>query len=125
MKKGAEKRKHERTRKPFALDFRIRPYRDGEEFADGGDVVAALDVGSGGALFYYSRSFTPGSLLDIRVNFATPKAPVNCVGKVVRATETGSSDLFLVAVAFVQIDEMGTGLVNTTIEEFSPKNLGR
>lgn len=118
---GAERRKFKRIRKPFIVQFHIRPHVTDKRSSKNWDMVAVLDLGAGGALFYYNKKIEVDSTLDMKVNVSLYKDPVVCTGKVIRVIELGYSYMFLVAVVFSDIDKKESEMINRIAEEFHSK----
>jgi hypothetical protein len=120
MYKGPERRRHKRIQKPFMVRFRVRPREAGGVPADW-DIGAVLNLGVGGALFYYNRKPKIDSFLDLKMNFPAYKGSINCSGKVIRVEELSYARMFLVAVVFADISEKGKEVLNKAIEGFYSK----
>jgi len=118
MNKGKEKRKYKRIKKPFMVRFQIKPHGSGDAEWN---MVAVLNLGAGGVLFYYNKEVGLDSLLDIRIDFSTVKTPVNCVGRVIRVEELGYSQIFLTALVFTDIADKDRDMINRIAEEFHSK----
>lgn len=119
--KGDERRKYKRVKKPFIVGFQVRPHSPGLDDFSGWDMVATLDLGAGGILFYYDRKLEVGSYLDLRINFSVARPPIKCVGKVIRIEEPHCGYMFLVAVVFTEIDEKDQLALNDVVEKLYHK----
>jgi len=108
---GQDRRKHKRIDKPYMVRF--KPHDDAEAKWD---MVAVLNFGAGGALFYYNRKLNVDQILDIKINFTPSRPAINCLGKVLRS-EGVPAGMFLVAVVFVGMDDLEQEYVNKTIED--------
>jgi hypothetical protein len=108
---GPERRKHKRIQKPYMVRF--KPHEDPESKWD---MVAVLNFGAGGALFYHANPVESDQILDIKINFTPSKDTITCQGKVIRC-ESVPAGMFLIAVNFVDMDELQQEYVNKTIED--------
>ena len=108
---GPERRKHRRIQKPYMVRF--KPHDNAEAKWD---MVAVLNFGAGGTLFYYNEYIEANQILDIKINFTPSKDAINCMGKVIRCA-TVPAGMYLIAVNFVDIDELLQEYVNKTIED--------
>jgi hypothetical protein len=79
-------------------------------------MVAVIDIGAGGILFYYNRSIEVGTALDLKVNYSAEKDPVICEGKVIRVLPVPGGEFSLVAVVFEDIDEKERKSLDEVIE---------
>jgi c-di-GMP-binding flagellar brake protein YcgR len=108
---GPERRRYKRIRKPYMVRF--KPHDDAEARWD---MVAVLNFGAGGALFYYNSKVDEAQILDIKINFSSSKEAITCQGKVIRC-ESVPAGMYLIAVNFVGMDELQQEYVNKTIED--------
>ncbi|MFH1665086.1 MAG: PilZ domain-containing protein [Candidatus Omnitrophota bacterium] len=115
-----ERRKHKRVRKPFMISFQISSGKEEEKEFSGWDMVAVLNMGAGGALFYYTRKLRVGTTLDMKINISTAKDPIRCTGKVIRAEKLLNEYMFLTAVVFAEIDERERKIINDFAEAYCP-----
>ncbi|HNX91201.1 MAG TPA: PilZ domain-containing protein [Candidatus Omnitrophota bacterium] len=117
MYNGVERRKYKRVKKPFIISFQIRePGAPAKKY--GWDIVAALDIGAGGMLFYYNKRFSVGTELDLKINYSVDKDPLICSGKVIRSLPTPTDMLYFIAVVFADIADADRKALNDTIEIF-------
>lgn len=115
MYQGEERRQYKRVRKPFLVNFSVREHSGSRE-AKGWDMVAVVDLGAGGMLFYYNKRMEVGTSLDLKVNFSATRGPVQCTGKVVRLVALPAGDLFLTAVVFSDIKKEDKEALNKAVE---------
>ena len=108
---GPERRIHKRIQKPYMVRFKPHDIVEAKW-----DMVAVLNFGAGGALFYYNDYIEADQILDIKINFTPSKDAINCMGKVIRCTSVPAG-MYLLAVNFVDIDELQQEYVNKTIED--------
>lgn len=111
---GPERRKHKRIKKRYIMRFNIKKHDAAEEW----DMVALVDIGAGGALFYYNSNIEKDALLDLKINFDQDKDPITCTGKVLRCEELEYSYMYLIAVTFEDISQEEKDLINKAAEEF-------
>lgn len=116
MYKGAERRKYRRVQKPFMVRFQVRPREAGKVPPDW-DKGAVLNLGAGGALFYYNRKTRIDSILDLKMNFPAYEGSINCAGRVIRVEELPYAGMFLVAVVFTDIGDKAKEALNKAVEE--------
>ncbi len=114
----AERRKYKRVQRPFMISFQVHPEEGVEKVFTGWDMVAVLNLGAGGALFYYNKKLKAGSILDMKVNISTSKEPIGCTGKVIRVEKLLNEYMFLTAVVFTEIGEKERGLINDFAEAY-------
>jgi len=115
MYKGVERRKYKRVKKPFIVSFQVREH-DGKK--SGWDIVAVIDIGAGGMLFYYNKNLPIGTELDVKVNYSAEKEPLKCGGKIIRVMPTPTNFLYLTAVVFTEIEDSDRKSLNDTVEMF-------
>ena len=108
---GPERRKFKRIQKPYMVRF--KPHNDPDVKWD---MVAVLNFGAGGALFYHNQKLEADQILDIKINFTPSKDAITCMGKVIRCDGVPAK-MYLLAVNFVDIDELQQEYVNKTIED--------
>jgi len=117
MFKGKERRKYKRVKKPFIIGFQIKEHKGRKKAFEGWDMVAVLDIGAGGALFYYNKKVEVGSLLDLKVNFSPEEDPISCVGEVIRVEDLRAPYLFLVALIFSEITKKDRERIIRVVDE--------
>ena len=111
MYDGPERRKHKRVKKPYMVRFKKH-----DDAAGKWDMVAVLNIGAGGMLFYYNQDLGADSILDIKINVSSDSPDIECAGKVLRVEEMPLG-MYLVAVNFVDIDETSQETVQKTLDE--------
>ncbi|MBD3379778.1 MAG: hypothetical protein GF408_04880 [Candidatus Omnitrophica bacterium] len=117
MYKGPERRKYKRIRKRYIMRFSVRPHTEEDE-GSRWDMVALVDIGAGGALFYYNEKIEKDSILDLKINFAPERDPIECTAQVVRVEELEYSYMFLVAVNFQDISDEDKLMLIDAAEQF-------
>lgn len=116
MYKGQDRRNHKRVKKPFMVRFQICSGHEEELPFAGWDMVAVIDIGAGGTLFYYNKRLKEDSLLNMKINFSAEEEPIICYGKIIRIEELKSPEMFLVAVGFTDIAEKDRHAINRIAE---------
>ena len=109
--KGPERRTFKRIRKPYMVRF-----KPGDASEDKWDMVAVLNFGAGGALFYYNKDLKEGSILDVKINFTQSKPVINCSARVVRSVRVPAG-MFLVALNFIDIEKTDQEFLQNSIED--------
>ncbi len=113
---GEERRRSKRIKKPYIIRFQIKPHAEAKASLTGWDMVAVLDLGSGGTLFYYNKKIAEGSSVDLKINFSKNDEPMICGGEVLRVEPTGCAEIFLIAVRFDDIKEDDKKIINKVAE---------
>ena len=113
-----ERRKYVRSKTP--LIFRMRK-KDVD--VKSWDLGAVINIGAGGVLFYHSKKYEPGTLIDIYMEMATSEPPIQSVGEIVRIESLAEEkNIFFIAVKFVNVKENGK-TEPREIPVFKPENL--
>jgi c-di-GMP-binding flagellar brake protein YcgR len=109
--KGPERRRYKRINKPYMVRFKPRDAAEDEW-----DMVAVLNFGAGGALFYYNKDLKKGSILDVKINFTQSKPVINCTAKVLRS-EKVPAGMYLIALNFIDIQKSDQDFLQGSIED--------
>ncbi len=121
MYQGSDRRKYKRVKKPFLVNFQIRRHGALEEDRDW-DMVAVLNLGAGGILFYYNKKIGEGVFLDLKINYSPEKPPIKCLGKVIRTEKLEHAYMFLIAVILLDMSEEDRKLLVDVVEEYHSKS---
>lgn len=116
-KSANNRRRYKRIKKPFMVSFRVRKHKDAGKDDPRWDMIAVVNLGAGGILFYYNHKLKVGTQLDLIVNFSQKEDPIYSIGKVIRVEELPFSYMFLVAVVFEEIDEKQREIIENVAEE--------
>jgi len=118
MHNDKEKRKYKRVKKPFIVSFQIKTSDAPRKGPAVWDMVAVLNLGAGGMLFYYNKELKLDALMDLKINLLASKSPIECKGKVIRSEKLPFGHMYLVAVIFTDIDEKERAQINKAAEEY-------
>jgi len=118
MYQGDERRKYKRVKELPVVKIHVRPH---EEPSSDWHLAAVLNMGAGGALFYYNQKVKSGTKLDIRIDISSSKKSINCVAEVVRVISAGGGEMFLTAVVFKTISEGDRDVISRITEESHAK----
>ena len=117
-RKGPERRKSTRLKKPFSLRLHIR---GGGTFT-AWDMVFIKDISRSGLAFAYDLPFKKGILLDLRINFGADRGTIDCEGEVIRVQELKNKIRHEIGVVFVNISQADQELINQAAEDFRAKH---
>lgn len=107
-----ERRVTKRITKHFTA--RLRFY--GDHSADW-SIVVLKNLSSNGALFVYDHQLTPGTLVNLKINFWAQQQPIQCFGRVLRSSRISAS-FYEVAVYLNQIDAHDRQLIDWAADEY-------
>jgi hypothetical protein len=107
-----ERRVHKRITKHFTA--RLRFYGD---HSTDWSIVVLRNLSSSGALFVYDHQLTPGTLVNLKINFWAQQQPIQCFGRVLRTSKISAS-FYEVAVYLSQIDNHDRQLIDWAADEF-------
>ncbi|MBF0493518.1 MAG: PilZ domain-containing protein [Candidatus Omnitrophica bacterium] len=119
MYNGQERRKYQRVKKPVMVKFRMNPKHPDTQPSSTWDMVAVLDIGAGGLLFYYNKPVEVGTILDIKIDLADGSSDTTYFGKVIRAEKVIVPHMFLVAVNFSDLDAKARDKIAHALEKYT------
>ena len=119
---GKERRKYKRyenlpTEDPIMAGFQIR-YEEVQEIeSDDWYIVTLTNISVGGTFFYAKQDLGIGTPLGLKIDMPKSTPTINCAGKIIRCDELQPTNVFCIAIKFIDIGEQEKEMINTTIEE--------
>ncbi len=98
MYKITEKRKYERIKTPYTIQFRVKPNEVENIVSKDWDAVHLDNLGAKGAFFYTRRSLETGTILDLKLKLSDSIPGIQCAGRVIRAKRHLSTSIFGIAI---------------------------
>ena len=116
-----ERRRFKRVEKPYITRFRIKPDEVQNVVPTDWDMVAVNDLCAGGVFFNASRNLEIGTILDLRISFATSTHPVKCVERVARVIKHLNTFIFGIVTEFTETDQDIQEMIIKTAEKMVKK----
>ncbi len=121
MYNDLERRKYKRKEKPYMVRFRTIPLVAKKMVSTDWDVAVVKNLSAGGMLFDYNIDYNKNleldSLLDLKIDVSIITPTLNCVGKIIRISESIPPSIFGIATEFAEISEQEKEMINTTVEK--------
>ena len=117
MYNDLERRKYKRIEKPYMVRFRTIPLVAKKMVSTDWDMVPVKNLSAGGMLFDYNKNLELDSLLDLKIDVSIVTPTINCVGKIIRISESIPPSIFGIATEFAEIEEHEKEMISKAIEE--------
>ena len=121
MYNDIERRKCKRKEKPYMVRFRTIPLAAKKMVSTDWNVGAVKNLSARGMLFDcnidYNKNLELDSLLDLKIDVSIITPTINCVGKIIRISESIPPSIFGIATEFAEIEEHEKEMISKAIEE--------